>query len=306
MNQKYFEIIQKWAPINYQYVSNKHLGRDIICKVNVTGDWDTSKNRAFVNSINKNPKRISEIIPVVYYAIAKTKTHYFLLYSMYHADDDKHENDLEGCLVIIEKETNQLMGMITIAHLFFHKYSYNDNLVGISGENLDQMMVEDEEDHLRPLIEQEKAGHGLYSLSRRDFWGKIFFFKNRTRPHDIISYYPMNHQNQEIPGHDLKKIQELKGTPHYPSFYYKLIDILDDEDGFWNKRNNKLTFEKEGVFNAKDKPGKAHAPWAWDTVFDTLPAGIIWNDPAKLVKEHFRQTNGKEFSLEYDKKMSDL
>ena len=83
MNQKYFEIIQKWAPINYQYFSNKHLGRDIICKVNVTGDWDTSKNRAFVNSINKNPKRISEIIPVVYYAIAETKTHYFLLYSMF-------------------------------------------------------------------------------------------------------------------------------------------------------------------------------------------------------------------------------
>ena len=66
--------------------------------------------------------------PVAYYSIAITKTHYFILYAFYHADDDNHPNDLEGCLLIIEKNDirPKLIGMITVSHYDFVPYSFDN------------------------------------------------------------------------------------------------------------------------------------------------------------------------------------
>jgi hypothetical protein len=39
-----------------------------------------------------------------------------------------HENDLEGCLVIVDKYKSLLLGMITIAHFNFYSYVFENRL----------------------------------------------------------------------------------------------------------------------------------------------------------------------------------
>jgi hypothetical protein len=65
--------------------------------------------------------------------LLSTDTHYFLLYCFYHADDLTHENDLEGCLVIVESKTKKLLGMITVAHFDFYSYAVENRLQGRNG-----------------------------------------------------------------------------------------------------------------------------------------------------------------------------
>ena len=230
------------------------------------------------------------MMPMAYYSISETTNHYFLLYSFYHADDQKHENDLEGCLLIVEKgnesKDDRLMGAITIAHLFFHKYSYKNHLESKIGLIEDMSTEYEEKDVIRPLVEQEKGGHGLYSLSKRDFFGRLLFLFNGTQWYDLVACYPPNSKEHVIEPYDYTKINEVKETPHFPTFYYKLIDMLGP-DGLWDRRNNTETFkDPKGIFNTHGM-GEAHAPWYWDTKLDNLEAGSIWTNPAKLANEYF-------------------
>src|SRR4030066_1640962 len=49
----------------------------------------------------------ADIIPSIYYSLLETETHYFLLYTVYHALDQKspfgHEHDMEHIQVVVRK-----------------------------------------------------------------------------------------------------------------------------------------------------------------------------------------------------------
>ena len=96
----------------------------MLCAVDYDGDWDTSNNRIHLSEDYN-------LIPVVYYATAETETHYYVMYCFYHADDATYENDLEGCLLIIEKE-DRLLGMISIAHFDFFSFTNSSIAARIS------------------------------------------------------------------------------------------------------------------------------------------------------------------------------
>lgn len=110
-----------WAPINYQ------TKKDLLCPVNFEcysaarperqADpglcWNTRLVRRRLREAD-----LASLTASAYYSVAITETHYFLLYAYYHADDDTHPNDLEGCLLILERNDDRplLLGMITVAH----------------------------------------------------------------------------------------------------------------------------------------------------------------------------------------------
>jgi len=123
------------------------------------------------------------------------------------------------------------------------------------------------------------------------------------KPPDIVVYYPMFKGDQQIAGQDRSRIDKMKGTPHYTTFYYKLIDMLDLEEGIWHKRKNHDSFQQDGVFNSSNSHGGAHAPWKWDDKFDRFKAGIIWEDPATLVATSFTITDDKAIDKIYIKHM---
>ena len=128
----------------------------MLCAINFDEDWDTSNNRRHLYDYNY------ELIPAVYYSIAETGTHSYIMYCFYHADDATHENDLEGCLLIIEKE-DKLLGMISIAHFDFYSFVV-DNRVQAGNETIDGDLyteISNGEDH--PMTKQEVNKHPFFA-----------------------------------------------------------------------------------------------------------------------------------------------
>lgn len=75
----------------------------------------------------------------VYYAIIESESHYFITYMFFHPRDtgtkvggaDSHENDSEGCRVIVEKDGSywgRIQRLETIAHEDYYTY-WNPNLI---------------------------------------------------------------------------------------------------------------------------------------------------------------------------------
>jgi hypothetical protein len=303
----YAELAYRFAPINYQHVNQDNRRRDMLCAINFDGDWNTSNNRANIGKY--------DLIPVVYYAIAETDTHYFLLYCFYHADDLTHENDLEGCLVIVESKTKKLLGMITVAHFDFYSYAVENRLQGRN--DLDGKLYFDTIDgNEHPLVCQEMNKHGCYAWKgtpRWMFWNRCFEWRcRRCRPWWMfwgrkdsdncfgIRYCPV----KEAIMPDEKDIRSFKET----SYGYVLVDILGPE-GFYSRRDPELhpeTFKAWGVFDSTT-PGSANAPWIWDDLDiwsdseDNFEAGTIFKNPAVIVSKYF--DGFAEFSTHYKKYM---
>ncbi len=287
----YSDLAYRWAPIHYQYVNSNYIRRDMLCSVNYDSDWNTANNRAHIYEY--------ELIPVVYYATAETRTHYYILYSFYHADDFTHENDLEGCLLIVEKEDN-LLGMISIAHYDFFSFAF-DNRLQQGKQTLDgNLFVEkfDGKDHL--MTKQEANKHALTA------WGYTSWFLpwERDSLRRIgIRYYPDKIPSQQ----DEFKVDSFYNT----SFPYVLVDLIGPE-GLWDKRDEKLnpaTFSSFGTFNSTTRES-AHAPWVWDDklwpwddMAGDLPTGTIFYDPAKIACMYFSGFN--DFGTTYIKRMNE-
>ena len=151
----YSKVAFNWAPILYQHINPEKPLRDILCAVNYDGDWNTSNNRKHLYANTYN------LIPVVYYSIAETLTNYYILYCFYHADDLTHENDLEGCLVLVDKQKSLLLGMITIAHFDFYSYVCKNRLKAGSKRITGKLYTENLADGFEhPMVTQEVNKHG--------------------------------------------------------------------------------------------------------------------------------------------------
>ncbi|RMF31509.1 MAG: hypothetical protein D6752_02125, partial [Candidatus Nitrosothermus koennekii] len=223
-----------------------------------------------------------------YYSIAETSTHYYILYCFYHADDLTHENDLEGCLLILDKE-EKVLGMITVAHWNFYSYS---NDLKANQETIDgRLYFEELDNNKNVMIKQEKDKHGLYAW-RGAPWYYFWLDKDRKDATGIC-YYPST--SAIMPDeHNITNFTETR-------YGYILIDITSDE-GFWHRRLDKETFREFGVFNASTR-STANAPWIWDDFDDRLLPGTIFFDPAVITKKYFK--GFEEFDVIYKKKMFD-
>src|SRR5206468_7476881 len=135
--------------------------------------------------------------------------------------------------------------------------------------------------------------HNRRNRSLSEFW-------SRQRRDSIkrckgIKYYPSNRAIMP----DIKKINSFVDT----QYGYVLVDILGP-DGFWDKRGNPDTFDKnyesQGVFNSST-PGSANAPWVWDdSIWDDIPpTGTIFRDPVNIASKYF----DANFNETYIKKM---
>jgi len=321
-NSFYSKLVLKWAPINYQYIrldtndNNYNIKKDLIVpvnleyyknnKVDIESCWDTQNIRKRLRNI-----KIEQLLPVVYYSVAETESHYFILYSFYHADDDTHPNDMEGCLVLLEKQdySELLLGIITVAHYDFWKYAYKNNLRQKFGREFtkkEQLEVDEELDSKRPLIQQEKGKHGLYALGTKINFGTkiILWLRSLLNIHpDVIVFYP----NDKAAYYNIENITKGKDTPYDPSFYYELVDVLDPREGLWErwKKKPNSTFDNSGKFYG----GSANPPWLWKEGYipDSIESnefGIMWSDPVKLVTKLFKPgVNRKDFNQKYLRQM---
>ena len=273
------DLVKRWAPIHYMDVDATGTyaegGKsDYISAINYDGDWNASNNwenvSAYSNSLSAH----------CYYSVVETTTHWYLIYAFFHPRDwtdifflynlDQHENDLEGILMVIQKNGTTygaLQGAVTVSHSDFFSYTPSGSPFISGEENIDgTLQMVNYNGALHPVTAQEAKGHGLKAWPQYDING------------DGVIYYPSMNDVAQTPADNYDTYVE-----------YKLVDIFES-GGLWDQRfNTDLFYNAGGGFKGNNfKDGGANAPWAWNDGNDGIvQGGEMATDPAKLVDIYF-------------------
>ncbi len=259
-NSKYdLSVATYYAPLFFQDVDRtgslcsnqaKSGASDWITRVNFDGDWNAKNNWENMPGLRNDGK--NNLYAVIYYNVSVTKSHYYILYSAYHPRDwtdvpllcqeDSHENDMEGALVVAERKTDGSFGnvirVVTKYHSTVKKYKNN---------NISWYMT-----NHKPKIFIEAKGHGMMS------------YKDSYNDGTYIEYYPGT--NSPLEPHGIWKKQ---------SQGYK----LQSAKALWDRRGNGITFasdKKSFIGDNGSGSNKASAPWGWeDGMMGKQPAKYI-------------------------------
>jgi hypothetical protein len=261
----YRQLAEYWAPIWWQDTDEDDFRADFITNIDYDGDWDP------LNNWDNMPH--FELKAYIYYWVVETETHWFIGYADYHPRDwsdditapwDQHENDMEGCLLVIQKEGRhygQFVLMLTLAHSNLYSYKDYDSTVSDNVcERHEDIDGDVEFDGHHPHIYVKAEGHAVYGdlrWEREDFPGDngvVYRYTGQAKePQD---------GNDRNAGYDLLDIGILWAERHNPEIFYEF-----------------------GTFRGNDfGENKAHAPWQWDDKDDgEVDADDFFIDPAYLV-----------------------
>ena len=329
------EIAARFAPDFHQGLGDK-ARNDYITNFDFDGDWRGDNN--WGNSQNRR----FPLKAYVYYAVSETQTHFFIHYAVFHPQDYKggesgpllseiiresvkrgrrydptgladeavlaHENDLEGCLVVVAKAKGdggdlkraEVVYLETMAHNRFLKYSTGPSRESVTKAGVEPGLVE--EGH--PQFYVEPKGHGVAAY----VGGKkqsprsgllVYQYGGRAddpegKPPGIVSYELLPIITTFWP-RARRGTNETFGTAQ--KYGTMTVNTLDSSARA-SKRQVNLGTLGSAFAGKVGAPNMARPPWAW---FDRDEAGLapgVWFfDPAAAVKRHFNL--GKEFSSSY-------
>ena len=301
------------------------MGRaDLITSVYLDGDDNASNNW---ENLKRNSGVAVDLTAVGYYSVVETASHWYIIYAFYHPRDweceggsspegvaavlddlesVEHENDMEGLLVIVEKngtEFGALQGIVTVAHNSFYSFLPAGSSLRASAEEDEDGPLNfstlAEDGRLHPVTAQEARGHGLKAEPAYAIDGDGIIYEPTLGP----AFPPSDPKFTSV------ELQVAK---------YRLIDIFDETEGLWNKRCSDFNVFNEvtGLFNGNYGNSEASPPWQWDdTTFelpvvggidfvdisgvdDGLPKGIMANHP-DLLAQHYFSGFSRDFSHDY-------
>jgi hypothetical protein len=277
------ELALRWAPIHHQDVNQqgRHaLGgaADYLRGYDFDGDHDSRNN--WENAADPRHSTAAH----VYFAVAETRTHWFVSYLFFHPRDwsstffeTEHENDAEGVLFAVERIGSRhgtLRAAITVAHRDFYSYVPAGSTWRSGREDIDgALSLRPLAGELHPVTAQEAEGHGLKAWPYYAIRG------------DGIVYRPS------------LEVAEAPSGPNDRHVLYRLRDVLEP-GGLWDSRHDPRLFARFGTFagNGSDGCGSgvllcradaAHTMWAWDDHDDENQRGSMASDPAALVAGYF-------------------
>ncbi len=294
----YFSLAEHWAPVIYQDVNEHHDVRgDFISKFNFDGNWAGNDNW---DNYDQYP-----LEAYVYYSVQETVTHYFIGYYFFHAKDDadvdadKHENDMEGILLVIKKNgsafgTFQLME--TQAHNQWYQYTNDSNITA----GYDDIDGEVRFQYHRPKVHVQANGN-FWEAGGRGHGVHAYY---DTLPRESGGFRYIYTGEAQVPD-----TEAVKGNYTYSCGYaLTSIDEIWDlrfgnptEDGL--KYGDGHTFGSFGRFDGDGSRGGggddgAKAPWGWDDPDDgPVGQGINFSDPAHFIDVHLNGLG--EFSHVY-------
>jgi hypothetical protein len=322
------EIAARFAPIFYQGLGDRPRN-DYITNFDFDGDWRGDNNWA-----NANERRFP-LKSYIYYSVSETPTHFFIHYGAYHPRDYKggdgaslysqilregtrrgskydptgqlieialaHENDLEGCVVVVAKsgddlERARVLFVETLAHGKFLKYVTE----GTPPKGFGTVSLEDG----RPRLYIEPKGHGIQAYRGTERPGSrmgVLTYSFDGRADDP------EQKRQKNVGYDLipilttfwpraqRGVNETYGESHD---YGKLTVSVMPADGRQQERQVKVGLIGSAFLGKVGAHNMARPPWGWfDRDDPGLPRGAWFFDPARTIKRHFKM--GSEFSTSY-------
>ena len=318
------EIAGAFAPIFYQALGDKPRS-DYLTNFDFDGDWRGDNNWDHTDD-KKFPLRA-----YIYYSVSETATHYFINYAVFHPRDYKggetkgrilseliregvksgasrdptgllaeagvaHENDLEGCLIVVAKNGNNLEKARVV---FIETLHHNEFSRYLPGTEAPKGFGTFRLDGTRVLLYVEPKGHGIdtYSGDVKQTAKKEFLvYKFTGRAED-----PEQAHDAAV-GYDLLPIETTlwaragKGIAAGANLTYG-----DTHD--YGQITIKISQPKGRVVTRKIKVGKigsaflgktgglnmAHPPWGWfDNKARKQPLGLWFFDPATVVKRDFQ------------------
>lgn len=288
------ELAAYWAPVWYQDTDDTDPSADYITSFDFDGDFSGTNN--WENQL------YYPLPGYIYYWTMETDTNWFIGYADFHPRDwndvllfdTQHENDMEGCLLVIVKDGTaygQFLLMITVAHWDFYSYKDYDSSPSVNVTDGHETIDGDVQfDGHHPLIYVESKGHGVYGDKR---WEDSEF----PYGDGIIYRYTGSAEepedgNDRSVGYALKQINQLwdlRNADEYPDTFYE----------FGTFRGDLTPDVKNMVENA------AMAPWGWDDIYVPLlsegdgevDAPDFFLDPAYLV-DYYHDGLG-DFSSNY-------
>jgi hypothetical protein len=313
------EVASHFAPVFYQALGDKPRN-DYITNFDFDGDW-----RGDNNWDHADDQRFA-LKAYVYYSVSETSTHFFIHYAIFHPRDYKggerkgailskliregakrggkydptglaeetalaHENDLEGCLIVIAKDGNDLESahvayVETLHHNTFSKYVPLES----SARGFEAIRLEG----ARALLYVEPKGHGIeaYTASEKQVANKVqLVYKYAARAED-----PEKENNSAI-GYDLLPIQTTLwahsrgrvNTTYGETYDYGRITIsLVQPRGRVAERKVNVGEVGRSFLGNVGGHNMARPPWAWfDRNDRNQPPGLWFFDPASIIKRDF-------------------
>lgn len=289
----YRELAEFYAPVIFQDAHSEYL--DYITRFDFDGDWNGANNWA--NAY------LFELPAYVYYAVIESDYHYFITYAFFHPRDytgqpmegfapkTEHENDLEGCTLLVEKDLSHWgtpLLLQTLAHDKFFRYasSSTDRVhAGMAELNGSLVFMETDSDGRQkaPAVFVEAEGHGVKAAS------SVVLREGYEHPGIV---YRFADRGAEVPQNNRDK-----------DVSYELVPI---EDTLWARRyeigSNATyccgdSFLLSGgridawgdSFNGPIGGCAARPPWSWDEADDGPVAKGDWfRNPIHSYSEQLR------------------
>jgi hypothetical protein len=186
-----FDLAFHWAPVHYQDVNKKSgtglKGRsDYIVAFDYDGDFNGRNNWDNMQPSSTNPQAH------MYFSVSESDSHWFVYYVAYHPRDwaagiaQEHENDGEGCILLVRKDGTQFGVLETVTTVFHAQWrSYRaQSYIGRGPNNPETPQLIQTElfgGVARPRTYQEPQGHGFIGCTASS---------NCVRADDGIRYVP--------------------------------------------------------------------------------------------------------------------
>lgn len=333
LEERHREVAATFAPLFYQALGSEPR-YDYITNFDFDDDWRGDNN--WENAADRR----WPLKAWVYYHVQETATHYFIHYAAFHPRDYKggtgrgrwfsrairsgvarlgpndptgrarelvlaHENDLEGCLLVVEKRGEdprhgQLRFIETLAHNEFLKYVPGDPPAPGIGTALTSGQ------HVKLFIEPK--GHGIEAY--RGDGAQLKVAENGFRLYaftGVAEEQPGSERGSSTVGYDLVPLattlwprarQGITATYAETTDYGTLLISALDTDG--NAKEHLVRLGHVGsAFRGKvGGENLARPPWGWfDGKNPGEPIGQWYFDPARTIRDHFGL--GRDFSVAY-------
>jgi hypothetical protein len=325
------QVAARFAPVFRQALGD-HPRADYFANFDFDGDWRGDNNWKNTD----DPK--FRLRAYVYFAVAETRTHFYVHYALFHPRDYKggtaagpllsdairegvrrggrydptglsseavlaHENDMEGCLVVAEKDGEEparahVILVETLAHDRFHKYAPEGSEAPASFERVRL-------EGASPLLFVEAKGHGVLAYDGGD--------KQEPRRGTLVYNFGGRAEDPEASGREKESVgYEL--LPLYDTIWRRALagskETFGDVEDYGSlsfeaagakgpiKRTKKLGRLGAAFLGKLGAPNAARPPWGWfDRAERERPRGEWFFDPAATARRHLGR--GADFQTAY-------
>lgn len=319
--------LERFAPVIRQDTADDgdDGAKDWITALDFDGDWIL--DNSWESQGERDGDRLRHApLATVYTGAVFTETHAFLTYAWFHPRDwsagvtgnhwlrnvvekvsfgkiphSAHENDLEGALLVVDLERQEVVVVETIYHSLFQKYWRDPHVQPTGdGEGFNGAFRADEEG--RPILMVQSHGHGVQAWDGKPFPGKH---------DDGVVYLPGaeagNPEDYEEVGEAARFEADRGGrvrqvpyamVPLEEELWPRALARDGEMFGEFGDLDGLLDVRVGWAFKGDDYgTNKANAPWGWTDKTTDTGKGHLFLDPAGTVAAHFDFSD--EFSRRY-------